>query len=98
MVAAGMPASSWSCRAARAANEQPITRYPDASHARRAAASANVLPAPATPSTTSISVPRPADRPNHRPLLFRQRPSSSDGGFDCGRRCDTDTGGPAVEG
>ena len=80
MVAAGMPASSWSCLAARAARraaDHPVTRMPPTPS--RAAARAKVLPAPATPSTISTPSPRRADRSHHPLLLLRQRRSRRDG-------------------
>ena len=52
-----IPAPASSRLAVRAASAAPRTWYPAAAHAWRAAASANVLPAPATPSTTSTPAP-----------------------------------------
>ena len=43
-------------------------------------------------------VPRPADRPDHRLLLHRQRPPGGDSGVDRGRSGDADACGSAVEG
>ena len=59
-------------RAARRATAAPSTGKPDASQASRAAASANVLPVPALPATTSHGVTVQAEAPHHRPLLARE--------------------------
>ena len=48
----GMPALLDSWAAARAARAQPMTRWPVASQAARAAPRAAVLPVPAAPTTT----------------------------------------------
>ena len=52
-----MPEPSSSSRAARAASEVPITRCPLASKAARTASRANVLPAPARPTTNCTASP-----------------------------------------
>ena len=93
MVAAGMPASSWSCLAARAASEQPITRYPEASQAWRGGGEGEGLAGAGDAFDDLDAVARPADRPDHRLLLRRQRPRAATAASTARRRGDADAGG-----
>lgn len=59
MVKLGMPAEDPNAAAVRAARAVPMTGWPEASQAERAASRTNVLPVPAGP--TSTASPSPSD-------------------------------------
>ena len=93
----GCPALSCSSRAARRASATPYTRRPLASHASRAAASANVLPVPAWPTTTATPSP---SRVSRRTISICS--AASDGrramrALDRPRRREPDPSGPALD-
>lgn len=67
-----MPDPDSSSAAALAASEVPMTRWPPACQAARAASRAKVLPVPARPSTSSTPEPEVVREVNHVHLLIGQ--------------------------